>query len=465
MGASRVWLPIGVVVLLCFVGVAAWAGFVPIEVPFLANSETGGSQRQPDVAFDGTGRSLVVWDTNENGAEDIAGRLIAPDGSPVGLDLQINTYTSYQQIRPAVAGLSTGGFVVVWESYVLESEEDELYVQRLDSAGNLIGTEIRIDDSDFHLHADIAGVPGGGFVVVWDDGFDIFGRRFNSNGSPIGDDFFVNTELGTMYGPRVGASSGGFIVVWEDQSEIDGDGAGIFMRRFRNDGDPLGDDVQVNSTTEGDQYAPALAVQPGGAFAVVWESYGQSGLGDGAFGRVFNGSGVALGTDFRVDSGDSAYAGYVDAAPIEDGFAVVWNEPREGGGEVFRTLLRRLDDAGDGADIVEVDQGDDGDQVNGVVAGGGSDVMVAWEGFGPEERDIFGQGFGPLPTPTVPPGSCVGDCNGDGAVSIAELIRAVNISLGQAPIGNCSAADRNGDGSVSIAELIAAVNSSLEGCA
>jgi hypothetical protein len=61
--------------------------------------------------------------------------------------------------------------------------------------------------------------------------------------------------------------------------------------------------------------------------------------------------------------------------------------------------------------------------------------------------------------------SCAGDCNGDGAVSISELIVGVNIALGNAPASACTAMDANQDGMVSINELVAAVNSALTGCA
>jgi len=59
---------------------------------------------------------------------------------------------------------------------------------------------------------------------------------------------------------------------------------------------------------------------------------------------------------------------------------------------------------------------------------------------------------------------CPSDCDGNGGVAIAELIRAVNVALGRAAIGTCSAADRNGDGQVAIAELIAGVRAALDGC-
>jgi len=55
----------------------------------------------------------------------------------------------------------------------------------------------------------------------------------------------------------------------------------------------------------------------------------------------------------------------------------------------------------------------------------------------------------------------VGDCNGDGRVSIAELVRGVNIALGRLPIEDCPAFDSNNDGMVSINELIQAINDAL----
>jgi hypothetical protein len=85
-------------------------------------------------------------------------------------------------------------------------------------------------------------------------------------------------------------------------------------------------------------------------------------------------------------------------------------------------------------------------------------------------------GFGPTatttPTPTSTPtptgtlgGSCPGDCNHDGTVSVNEIIQGVNIALGNADVGTCTAFDLDGNGSVGINELIAGVNSAQSGCA
>lgn len=72
----------------------------------------------------------------------------------------------------------------------------------------------------------------------------------------------------------------------------------------------------------------------------------------------------------------------------------------------------------------------------------------------------------PTPTPTVTPGpgGCAGDCNGDGAVAVNELISAVNIALGTAQVTVCAACDTNHDLMISIGELVGAVSRALNGC-
>ncbi|GIW45765.1 MAG: hypothetical protein KatS3mg077_3047 [Candidatus Binatia bacterium] len=72
-------------------------------------------------------------------------------------------------------------------------------------------------------------------------------------------------------------------------------------------------------------------------------------------------------------------------------------------------------------------------------------------------------GGGPVPTPT-PGAICVGDCNGNGEVTIDELISMVNVALGFAPVTNCAAGDQSGDGQITIEEIIQAVNRALAGC-
>lgn len=60
-------------------------------------------------------------------------------------------------------------------------------------------------------------------------------------------------------------------------------------------------------------------------------------------------------------------------------------------------------------------------------------------------------------------GVSTGDCNGDGAVSVDELLIGVNMVLGNQPVSACPAFDPHGDGEVTITELISGINAALGG--
>ncbi len=64
---------------------------------------------------------------------------------------------------------------------------------------------------------------------------------------------------------------------------------------------------------------------------------------------------------------------------------------------------------------------------------------------------------------TSKPPTCTGDCDGDGTVTIDELIRGVGIALGTAPTSDCPAF-ANGDGVLDIAQLVRGVGNALAGC-
>jgi hypothetical protein len=59
---------------------------------------------------------------------------------------------------------------------------------------------------------------------------------------------------------------------------------------------------------------------------------------------------------------------------------------------------------------------------------------------------------------------CPGDCNQDGTPTLNELVACLNVALGIAEPGTCPTCDLNGDGSVSIDEVVTSVDTVLHGC-
>ena len=59
---------------------------------------------------------------------------------------------------------------------------------------------------------------------------------------------------------------------------------------------------------------------------------------------------------------------------------------------------------------------------------------------------------------------CAGDCNGNGHVTVDELVTLARIALGVAPLSACHPGDTNSDGRITVDEIVAAVNADLRGC-
>lgn len=90
------------------------------------------------------------------------------------------------------------------------------------------------------------------------------------------------------------------------------------------------------------------------------------------------------------------------------------------------------------------------------------------EAVDPSPTSTPSQTDGPAtPTPTataiIAP-VCVGDCDADQRVNVAELVTGVNIALDRSDIAMCRAFDRDTDQRVTVTELVEAVRRLLEGC-
>jgi trypsin/pre-peptidase len=62
------------------------------------------------------------------------------------------------------------------------------------------------------------------------------------------------------------------------------------------------------------------------------------------------------------------------------------------------------------------------------------------------------------------PNACAGDCNGDGQVTVDELVTGANIALGSQPPETCPSLDSDGNGVVTVDELVRAVHHALSTC-
>ena len=269
----------------------------------------------------------------------------APQGTPLGPEFRVNTYTTDRQYRSSVARDPSGNFVVAWMGFTQAGTDTDIFGQRYLDSGSPIGPEFRIntDTTSSPGNPSVAADGSGNFVVVWHssgedgDSTGVFGQRYASSGMPVGPQFRVNSyTTGAQGFPSVAAdASGNFVVIWES-SDQDGSDSGIFGQRYASSGASLGAEFRVNTYTTYRQSRLSVAADSAGGFVVVWDSH----LGDepsgfknyDIVGQRYAGSGVPLGPEFRINSYTTDYQLRPAVATDSTGnFVVVWESSFQDG--------------------------------------------------------------------------------------------------------------------------------------
>jgi hypothetical protein len=321
----------------------AAAAQVPAGGEFRVNTYTTDQQSYAAVAVDGAGRFIVVWtsDARDGDNNGVFGQRYDAAGDPQGLEFQVNTYTTSVQTLPAVAVDKAGNFVVVWQSKSQDGSSYGVFGQRYAAAGVPSGGEFQVNtySTSYQYRAAVAMDAAGDFVVVWQsldqdgDGYGIFARRYDAAGAPLGGELAVNSyTTGGQRNAAVGRDAGGsFVVVWQSFGQ-DGDGYGIFARRYDAAGTPLGSEFRVNTYTTEQQRYPALGVGLAGHFVVVWQSRNQDAGGYAVVGQRYDAAGAPQGSEFRVNTYTTGYQ-VRPAVAVDAGgnFVVVWQSNGQDG--------------------------------------------------------------------------------------------------------------------------------------
>ena len=325
---------------LALVPALALAQGSPVGPEFRVNTYTPGNEFGASVAADALGNFVVVWQsaTQDGSLTGIFGQRYADSGTPLGPEFRVNTYTTSNQFTSALASDASGNFVAVWTS-LQDGSNFSIHGQRYTSAGAPAGPEFRVNTSTTgsQFIPAVAAAPSGDFVVAWmsPDGSDygIFAQRYSSAGAPRGPEFRVNTFTIAYQATATLAAdpTGGFVVVWASDGQ-DGSAYGVFGQRYAASGAPLGPEFRVNTFTTGNQTGPEVGADGAGSFVVVWQSTLQDGDGAGIFGQRYAASGAPIGGEFRVNSHTTSdQMRPVVALDSAGNFVVAWQSPGQDG--------------------------------------------------------------------------------------------------------------------------------------
>lgn len=297
-------------------------------------SITGNDQAEPSMTLLSDGSYVIAWHDAASGNAFF--QHFSSTGSKIGGEVRMNTGSEAED--PIITALAGGGFVATWQRENLSTGYD-LYQQRFDASGNKLGSETRINTttSSDQESQQVIGLSGGGYVVIWESlnqdgsGLGLYSQRFSAGGVKLGGETLVTTTTADdQHDVAVAAlKNGGYVVTWESSSGGIDD---VFMQRYDANGNKLGGETPVNSTTTDDQDDPSIAVLGNGDYVITWTSDGQDGSGDGIYMQRFDASGNALGSETQVNTtvtGDQQDSSVIALA--DGGFLVSWTQSVSGG--------------------------------------------------------------------------------------------------------------------------------------
>jgi hypothetical protein len=425
-------------------------------------------------------------------ASTIYGRVV-----PLGPAVQVNTGPTSDDASPLMVALPDGGFVVVWGAPGGAPFLPPVAGRRFDVSGRSVGSEFLLQD--------VLGVPP---IIAADPGL-VVGFHVLTDGVVLAGFTPDGKLLSAQPAAAIGNTEGGMSLTATPQNDVLAvwsDTVQVFAQRFDvalHESSPA---VVITSAADLDFVNGVAGASNSQDSLIVWwdETYSE------IQGRLVDAANMPIGDTFGI-AGSVGQPGVPTlCADSNDGFLVAWGDDDFTGG------LQRYDAQGDpvgprlttgllsSPSLACLPEG------NIVVVGlaqlYASPVSVVGRAFDVHDRplgqfviptslrswpptiaalpddafvavwttcvgslrtncDIFAQQFGVRPGP-----DCVGDCNGDGTVTIDELMVAVNLALGVEPfeecrdITSCPAIDTDLDCQVTVAEIVAAVNRALEGC-
>ena len=228
--------------------------FLKINNNFPINSQPD-SILSPDVIIRNDGYFGVVWHKNGALYSRTFFRLFNKDGNPITSDIQLNDSLSGFNGYPKIGCDSVGRFIVVWEY-----TNYDIYFQMLDSIGNKIGANVKVNEGNTCRGSpDILVRKDGSFIIAWEDNrtpgsynCDVYMQIYDKNGNPIGTNQRVNDNLAIydkQSSPKLSQDSSGNFTVAFKEYILDYNRNYIRYQRYDKNGIKIGQNKSLPATS------------------------------------------------------------------------------------------------------------------------------------------------------------------------------------------------------------------------
>src|SRR5437016_5872669 len=113
---------------------------IALIVPGISFSQNGNpvsiasnNQTIPVMTTDGSGGTIIAWQDNHNGKNEIFAQRMNADGNPVWTTNGVEICTQDSSYKPMIIPDGLGGAIIAWQSY-RGSNTSDIYAQRVNSS-------------------------------------------------------------------------------------------------------------------------------------------------------------------------------------------------------------------------------------------------------------------------------------------------------------------------------------------
>lgn len=366
-------------------------------------------QSDPQIVADGSGGVIIVWPDFRSGVNDIYAQRLNSAGIPQWTSSGVLICgAANAQTQPQLISDGMGGAIITWTDSRNGSNNNDIYAQRINSAGLTLWTSggvslctITGDQDNPQLVSD--GLNGA--IITWKDKRggsgtdDIYARRINASGVPqwtANGVALCTATFQQLYPQIVSDGAGGAIVSWYDYRSNSVSGTNIYTQRINSTGIPqwTTNGVAV-CTSPNNQVSPKMAIDNLGGVFISWRDY-RSGTYSDIYMQHLNSAGTISWTTNGVPISTATYD-QIDPEMIPDGSGgalVVWNDGRFGSFPPVDVYAQRINNLGivqwtlNGVAISTAANIQNSPKITSDGSGG---AIICWQDYRASSSDVYAQ--------------------------------------------------------------------------
>ena len=246
-------------------------------------------QWEPHIISDGAGGAIITWKDDRNsgttGSDIYAQKINSAGIAQWETNGTLICNAAGDQLYPQLASDGAGGAIITWGDERVASNQDDIYAQRLNSAGAILWDDngTLICNADYYQYGQqIISDGAGGAIIIWADlrdssitFSDIYAQKINSAGFTQWNEngtVICNATLDQDGAKLVSDGGGGAIITWHDSRTSSTTGRDIYAQRITSAGNTF---WSSNGTLicgeDNTQEYPQLVSDGNGGAIITWK--------------------------------------------------------------------------------------------------------------------------------------------------------------------------------------------------